>query len=136
MVNHINQTEARHILVIEDPIEYLHTHKKSLVNQRQVGEDVRSYSEALDAATDQDTDVIVAGDLPDGESVVRAVSAVETGRLVLAATPAATAKEVLNRLSEMVQGINGRLANVLGGIVVLDRDHAARVVSREVVSIE
>jgi len=134
MVNHVNRSEARHILVIEDPIEYLHTHKRSLVNQRQVGEDVQSYSEALGAAMDQDVDVIVAGDLPNGESIIRAVAAVETGRLVMAAVPASTAKEALNRLSEMVQGINGgrlRLTNVLGGIVVLDRDHAAHVTPRD-----
>lgn len=133
MVNHVNQIEARHILVIEDPIEYLHTHQRSLVNQRQVGEDVGSYSEALEDAIDQDADVIVTGDLPDGESIIKAVVAVESGRQVLAAVPALAPDGAMLRLMDMAQdrATRVRLAGIMGGIISLDRDHTVRIVPGE-----
>jgi twitching motility protein PilT len=82
MINHINETRYDHILTIEDPVEFLHTHKNSMVNQREVGADTKSFSRALKSALRQDPDVIFVGELRDLETVSLAVTAAETGHLV------------------------------------------------------
>ncbi len=84
MINYINETMERHILTIEDPIEYYHAHKKSIVNQRELGSDVGSFSEALRRALRQDPDVIMVGEMRDLETIESAVRAAETGHLVFA----------------------------------------------------
>lgn len=84
MINQINNERSVHILTIEDPIEYLHSHRFSIINQRAVGEDTRSFANALRAALREDPDVILVGEMRDLETMQMAVSAAETGHLVFA----------------------------------------------------
>lgn len=84
MIDRINTEQSRHIITIEDPIEYLHTHKCSVINQREVGQDTRQFSKALRAALREDPDVILVGEMRDLETMQMAVSAAETGHLVFA----------------------------------------------------
>ena len=79
MINFINETVDHHIITIEDPIEFYHYHKKSTVNQREVGVDVPSFSEALRRALRQDPDVILVGEMRDLETIEAAITAAETG---------------------------------------------------------
>src|ERR1700726_2628475 len=82
MIDEINQTREEHIMTIEAPIEFLHAHKKCLVNQRELGSDAQSFSEALKAALRQDPDVILVGEMRDLETIATALTAAETGHLV------------------------------------------------------
>ncbi len=84
MINQINTEESKHIITIEDPIEYLHNHKFSVINQREVGADTRAFKNALRAALREDPDVILVGEMRDLETMQMAVSAAETGHLVFA----------------------------------------------------
>jgi len=83
MVNHINENEDAHIITIEDPIEYFHDHKKSIITQREVGTDVPRFNEAIRRALRQDPDVIMLGEMRDLETIATAITAAETGHLVL-----------------------------------------------------
>jgi len=98
MINYINETMDRHIITIEDPIEYYHTHKKSIVNQREVGIDVPSFSEALRRALRQDPDVAMVGEMRDLETIEAAVRAAETGHLVFATLHTTGAAGTINRI--------------------------------------
>ena len=98
LVDRINQTRAGHIVTIEDPIEFLHPSKKSLVNQRQVGSDVPTFHQALTDAMRQDPDVILVGELRDLDTIRTAVTAAETGHLVFGTVHAADTKTVVERL--------------------------------------
>jgi len=82
MIDYINQTEAAHIITIEDPIEFVHPDKKSIINQREVGSDTLSFSAALKRALRQDPDVILIGEMRDLETIGAAITAAETGHLV------------------------------------------------------
>ena len=82
MINYINETVDHHIITIEDPIEFYHYHKKSTVNQREVGNDVPSFAEAIRRALRQDPDVILVGELRDLETIEAAITAAETGHVV------------------------------------------------------
>jgi len=82
MLNYINENFDRHIVTVEDPIEYYHNHKKSIINQREVGNDVASFSEALRRVLRMDPDVILVGELRDLETMESAIRAAETGHLV------------------------------------------------------
>ena len=84
MINEINTMTSKHIITIEDPIEYLHNHKFSVINQREVGQDTRAFKNALRAALREDPDVILVGEMRDLETMQMAVSAAETGHLVFA----------------------------------------------------
>ena len=84
MIDEINSTREEHIMTIEDPIEFLHAHKKCLVNQRELGSDAQSFAEALKAALRQDPDVILVGEMRDLETISTALTAAETGHLVFA----------------------------------------------------
>ena len=87
MIDHINSTRARHIVTLEDPIEYLHRDKQSIINQREVGNDTESFGRALRRVLRQDPDVILIGEMRDEETVRTALSAAETGHLVLSTRP-------------------------------------------------
>ncbi|HVE14590.1 MAG TPA: PilT/PilU family type 4a pilus ATPase, partial [Elusimicrobiota bacterium] len=82
MVDYINSSRAEHILTIEDPIEFVHKDKKSIISQREIGEDTADYAEALKMAMRQDPDVILMGEMRDAESVSAAITAAQTGHLV------------------------------------------------------
>jgi twitching motility protein PilT len=122
MVDHINASRNCHIMTIEDPIEYLHRDKLSLVNQREVGFDASSFASALRASLRQDPDVILVGEMRDYETISTALVAAETGHLVLSTLHTADAAETINRVISVFpphqqQQIRLQLATVLQGIV-------------------
>jgi twitching motility protein PilT len=98
MIDHVNQTRARHIVTLEDPIEYLHKDKRSIVNQREVGADTIGFGRAMRRVLRQDPDVILIGEMRDEETVRTALSAAETGHLVLSTVHTLDATETINRL--------------------------------------
>ena len=98
MIDHINRTRARHIVTLEDPIEYLHADKRSIVNQREVGSDTESFGRAMRRVLRQDPDVILIGEMRDEETVRTALSAAETGHLVLSTVHTLDATETINRI--------------------------------------
>jgi len=98
MIDHINTNSARHIVTIEDPIEFLHRDKRSLINQREVGMDTASFKGALRRVLRQDPDVILIGEMRDEETVHTALSAAETGHLVFSTVHTVDATETVNRL--------------------------------------
>ena len=98
MIDHINQTRPRHIITLEDPIEYLHPDKRSIINQREVGSDTKGFGRAMRRVLRQDPDVILIGEMRDEETVRTALSAAETGHLVLSTVHTLDATETINRI--------------------------------------
>ncbi len=98
MIDHINSTRARHIVTLEDPIEYLHSDKLSIINQREVGADTKGFAPAMRRVLRQDPDVILIGEMRDEETVRTALSAAETGHLVLSTLHTLDATETINRI--------------------------------------
>jgi twitching motility protein PilT len=98
MIDHINQSRPRHIITLEDPIEYLHSDKRSIVNQREVGSDTKGFGRAMRRVLRQDPDVILIGEMRDEETVRTALSAAETGHLVLSTVHTLDATETINRI--------------------------------------
>ena len=98
MVDYINVRLDRHIITIEDPIEYYHNHKKSIINQRELGGDVPTFSEALRRSLRQDPDVILVGEMRDLDTITAAITAAETGHLVFATLHTTGAAETVNRI--------------------------------------
>jgi twitching motility protein PilT len=98
MIDHINLTRSQHIVTLEDPIEYLHQDKRSIVNQREVGSDTESFARAMRRVLRQDPDVILIGEMRDEETVRTALSAAETGHLVLSTVHTLDATETINRI--------------------------------------
>jgi twitching motility protein PilT len=101
MINYINEHFDRHIITIEEPIEYYHKHKKSLVNQREVGVDVPSFGEALRRVLRMDPDVILVGELRDLETIEAAVRAAETGHLVFSTLHTISASGTITRIIDV-----------------------------------
>ena len=101
MVNYINENLDHHIITIEEPIEYYHNHKKSIINQREVGIDVPSFSEALRRVLRQDPDVILVGELRDLETIESAIRAAETGHLVFSTVHTTSAAGTITRLIDV-----------------------------------
>jgi len=101
MINYVNETFDKHIVTVEDPIEYYHQHKKSLVNQREVGPDVPSFSEALRRVLRMDPDVILVGELRDLETIEAAMRAAETGHLVFGTLHTTTAHRTVTRIVDI-----------------------------------
>ena len=98
MIDYVNTNYERHLITMEDPIEYYHTHKKSVVNQREVGTDTPSFSEALRRALRQDPDVILVGEMRDLETIESAIRAAETGHLVFATLHTTGAAKTIDRV--------------------------------------
>lgn len=122
MINEINATRPAHIITLEDPIEYLHKHNKSLINQREIGKDSLSYQSALKAILREDPDVILVGEMRDLETVAIAITAAETGHLVLSTLHTIGATKTIDRIVDVFppyqqQQIRIQLAAVLQGIV-------------------
>jgi twitching motility protein PilT len=122
IVDHINQNMNRHIVTIEDPIEYLHRDRKSIINQREVGFDTTSFKRALRRVLRQDPDVILIGEMRDEETVHTALSAAETGHLVLSTVHTVDATESINRLLDFFpphqhQQARAMIAGTLKGVV-------------------
>jgi len=98
MIDHINSNYAKHIITLEDPIEYLHPDKSSIINQREIGTDTESFGRAMRRVLRQDPDVILVGEMRDEETVRTALSAAETGHLVLSTVHTLDATETINRI--------------------------------------
>jgi twitching motility protein PilT len=98
MIDHINRTKPHHIITLEDPIEYLHEDKQSIINQREVGSDTESFGRAMRRVLRQDPDAILVGEMRDEETVRTALSAAETGHLVLSTVHTLDATETINRI--------------------------------------
>lgn len=101
LLNHINQTRAEHILTIEDPIEFTYKNSKSVIHQREVNEDTRSFANALRAALREDPDVILVGELRDLETIQLAISAAETGHLVFGTLHTSSAAQTVDRMVDV-----------------------------------
>lgn len=122
IVNRINTTIAGHIITLEDPVEFLHKHQKCIVNQREIGNDTSSFADGIRAALREDPDVIVIGELRDLETATTALSAAETGHLVLATIHAPRVSQAVNRLVDLFplayqQQARIQLSDVVEGIV-------------------
>ncbi len=122
MIDHINSARTCHIVTIEDPIEYLHRDKRSIVNQREVGFDTEGFDIALKSALRQDPDVILVGEMRDYETIETALTAAETGHLVLSTLHTIDAPETINRIVSVFppyqqRQIRIQLASVLKGVV-------------------
>ncbi len=101
MIDEINTSRDEHIMTIEDPIEFLHPHKRCLVNQRELGSDAQSFSEALKAALRQDPDVILVGEMRDLETISTALTAAETGHLVFATLHTQDTAQTVDRVIDV-----------------------------------
>lgn len=122
MINHINNKRHEHIITLEDPIEYRHMHLNSIVNQREVNSDTLSFANGLRAALREDPDVILVGEMRDSETIATAITAAETGHLVLATLHTADAAQTVNRIIDVFpehqqMQIKVQLAGNLQGIV-------------------
>ena len=122
MIDIINTTKTEHIMTIEDPIEYLHRDKKSIVNQREIGSDTESFGKALRQALRQDPDIILVGEMRDFETIQTALVAAETGHLVLSTLHTIDATETINRIISVFppyqhKQVRMQLSAVLKGII-------------------
>lgn len=122
MIDYVNRHRSENIITIEDPIEYLHTDKLSLINQREIGYDTTSFALALRAALRQDPDVILVGEMRDLETIEIALTAAETGHLVLSTLHTVDAVETINRIISVFQPfqqpqVRLQLASILRGVI-------------------
>jgi twitching motility protein PilT len=122
MIDQINRQQAKHIVTIEDPIEFLHRDRRSIINQREVGQDTQSFTRALRRVLRQDPDVILVGEMRDEETVATALSAAETGHLVLSTLHTVDAPETVNRIIDFFpphqgQQVRAMLAGTLKAVV-------------------
>jgi twitching motility protein PilT len=141
LIDVINQSREEHIMTIEDPIEFLHTHKKCMVNQRELGSDATSFADALKAALRQDPDVILVGEMRDLETIGTAITAAETGHLVFATLHTQDTPQTIDRIVDVFppgqQGqVRAQLSVALQGIMTQTllptADGAGRCVAAEV----
>jgi twitching motility protein PilT len=141
LIDLINMTREEHIMTIEDPIEFLHRHKKCLVNQRELGSDATSFADALKAALRQDPDVILVGEMRDLETIGTAITAAETGHLVFATLHTQDTPQTIDRIidvfpSEQQGQVRAQLSVALQGIMTQTllptADGSGRCVAAEV----
>ena len=121
MIDYINTTKAEHILTIEDPIEFVHTSKSSIVHQRELGMDTRSFANALKSALREDPDIILVGEMRDHETISLALTAAETGHLVFGTLHTSSAAQTIDRIIDVFpegqqQQIRVQLANSLQAV--------------------
>lgn len=122
LIDKINENKSSHIITLEDPIEYLHHHKNSMVNQREIGIDSQNYANALRAALREDPDVILVGEMRDLETIQTAITAAETGHLVFSTLHTIGAASTIDRIIDVFpphqqQQIRVQLAMVLEGVI-------------------
>ncbi len=141
MIDLINTERGCHIITLEDPIEYLHQHKRSMVNQREVGSDTKSFANGLRAALREDPDVILVGEMRDLETISIAVTAAETGHLVLSTVHTMGAANTIDRIIDIFppyqqQQVRVQLAEILNGIIsqqlIVKKNEKGRVGAFEV----
>lgn len=122
MINHINENHAKHILTVEDPVEFYHPSKRSLVNHREVGNDTRSFARALKSALREDPDVILVGEMRDHETISLALTAAETGHLVFGTLHSNSAAKTIDRIIDVFPAsekemVRSMLSGSLQGVV-------------------
>ena len=122
MINEINNTREEHIITLEDPIEYLHNHNKCIINQREIGRDSKSYNKALKAVLREDPDVILVGEMRDLETISIAITAAETGHLILSTLHTLGAANTIDRVIDAFppnqqQQIRTQLSMVLDAVI-------------------
>ena len=122
MIDHMNQTRNEHIITIEDPIEYLHKHQLSIVNQREIGHDSHSFANALRAALRQDPDIILVGEMRDLETIGTAITAAETGHRVMSTLHTIGAAKTVDRIIDVFpphqqQQVRVQLASVIEAVI-------------------
>jgi twitching motility protein PilT len=145
LIDEINRSRPDHIITIEDPIEFLHYHKRCIINQREIGQDATGFADALRGALRQDPDVILVGELRDLETISTALTAAETGHLVFATLHTQSAPSTIDRIidvfpAEQQDQVRMQLANSLQGIVtqtLMPRaDAAGRVCALEILFLD
>jgi twitching motility protein PilT len=141
MVDEVNRTKAHHILTVEDPIEFVHRHKRCIVTQREIGADALTFADALRAGLRQDPDVILLGEMRDLETIATALTAAETGHLVLATLHTQSAPSTIDRVIDVFppaqqEQVRIQLASTLQGVVTQTllptADRAGRVPCHEI----
>jgi twitching motility protein PilT len=140
MINHINETSSRHILTVEDPVEFFHVSKKSLINHREVGNDTKSFSRALKSALREDPDVILVGEMRDHETIALALTAAETGHLVFGTLHSSTAAKTIDRIIDVFPAaekemVRAMLSSSIQGVIsqsLLSRAGGGRVAAHEI----
>lgn len=140
MVNHINETCPYHILTVEDPVEFFHVSKKSLVNHREIGNDTVSFARALKSALREDPDVILVGEMRDYETIALALTAAETGHLVFGTVHSNTAAKTIDRLIDVFPSaekemVRAMLSSSIQGVVsqtLLPKVGGGRVAAYEI----
>src|SRR3972149_3617453 len=141
MVNHKNESEYGHILTVEDPIEFVHTSKKCLINQREVHRDTLGFNEALRSALREDPDVILVGEMRDLETIRLALSAAETGHLVFGTLHTSSAAKTIDRIvdvfpaaeKEMIRSmLSESLRAVISQALLKTKDGTGRVAAHEI----
>ena len=140
MLNEINEQYRKHIITIEDPIEYMHPNKKSLFSQREVGRDTKSFLRALRAALREDPDVILIGEMRDRETIGAAITAAETGHLVFATLHTNSADQTINRIvnvfpAEEQDQIRTQLSMALNAVisqVLIPKIGGGRIAAHEI----
>lgn len=143
MINEINENYAKHIITIEDPIEYIHNHKRSVINQREVGTDVNDFSRAVRAAMREDPDVLLVGELRDLDTIQNAITMAETGHLVFGTLHTKSVAETVGRIIDVFpptqqEQVRIQLASSIKGIVsqnLLPKVGGGRVPSCEIMII-
>lgn len=141
MVDHINKTLSKHIITIEDPIEYIYPHNQAMIHQREVGRDVETFAQALRSALREDPDIILVGEMRDYETISAAISAAETGHLVLSTLHTTSAAQTVERVIDAcpIEGqkqIRSQFANVIRGVITQQllplADGTGRVIATEI----
>ncbi len=141
IINKINSERKCHIITLEDPLEYLHKHKKSIVNQREIGSDTQSFSNGLRGALREDPDVILVGEMRDLETISIAITAAETGHLVLSTLHTNGAAKTIDRIVDVFppyqqQQIKVQLSSVIEGVIsqqlLMKSSGVGRVAAHEV----
>lgn len=141
MLKYINERESKHIITLEDPIEYIHPHNKSIVNQREIGIDTESFATGLRAALRQDPDIILVGEMRDLETISTAITAAETGHLVLATLHTNSAIQTINRIidafpphqqSQIRTQLSSALAGIISQRLLLKAKSSGRIAATEI----
>lgn len=141
MINHLNKVKDLHIITLEDPIEFLHRHERCIINQREVGSDTNAFAEGLRAALRQDPDVILVGEMRDLDTIATAVTAAETGHLVLATLHSNSAAQAVDRIIDVFPPhqqpqIRVQLSSTLQGVIAQQLiptvDGKGRVLAQEI----
>lgn len=140
MIDHINTNKALHILTLEDPVEYIHNQKRAMVTQREINKDSKSFNDALRSALREDPDIILVGEMRDPETIALALTAAETGHLVLSTLHTVGAPDTINRIIDSFPGdqqdqVRAQLSTSLKGVisqVLLPKADGGRIASHEI----